>query len=258
MIYSNPNGVPSIVVEEGQQFTLRARDAHKSGLSVARVRPLTTAALLTLAGRAPANAPRLSDPKAFEHIDSTEGLVSLSTLDAEGKIDGYSVGFISGLLQSFNPHEAALPRSVKRYIPLTGEKDCGCGGKKSKANDISRYAALPAHISEEQMLAAKTHRIVSATVPEFLVNFHVYELFVRLGDVIVQKNATLIIDQDISFAIADNVLGYQGSRIIQRADILTLDITGTLRGNIRKLAHTVSDVVKVDWKALALEAVDKP
>jgi len=49
----------------------------------------------------------LSDRTAFEQIESTEDestedLVNLSELDQDGRIDGYSVPFIRGVLEAFD------------------------------------------------------------------------------------------------------------------------------------------------------------
>jgi hypothetical protein len=263
MFYKNANGYPSLLVEDGKTVTLSMKNAVESGMPLLKMRPRNTAALLVLAGQSPAIAPRLSDHSAFETIDRTEGLVSFSELDQDGRIDGYSVPFIKGLLQAFDPSERTPPRSVKRLIPINQErKGCGCSGKdhadQNAGSNTRLQKADTSVLASYQAPAIKTHSIRETFVPEFLQSLGVFSLFTRLGDIVIGRNATLVLEDDLYFAIADNLLAYQGSRLVQRTGILNLDITGTLRGSITNIIHRASDVLQVDWHALSLQQPTKP
>ncbi|MEO5892032.1 MAG: hypothetical protein ABIQ31_17425 [Ferruginibacter sp.] len=262
MLYRNANGFPSLHVEDGQTFTISNKSARELGIPVLKMRPRNTAALLTLAGQQIANAPRLSDNSAFEQIDNADGLVSFSDPDQDGRIDGYSVPFIKGVLQALDPKERMPPKSVKRLVALTtAKKGCACS---SHDHAVQTVKSSPVSQNVSEILAydtaalSKTHSVRETFVPEFVTSLRIFSLFTRLGDIVVGRNATLVLDSDLYFAIADNLLGYQGSRLVQRGEILNLDITGTLRGSITNIIHQASDVLKVDWKALSLQAATKP
>jgi hypothetical protein len=263
MFYKNANGYPSLLVEDGKTVTLSMKNAVEAGMPLLKMRPRNTAALLVLAGQSPANAPRLSDHSAFETIDNTEGLVSFSDLDQDGRIDGYSVPFIKGLLQSFDPAERTPPKSVKHLVPINQErKGCGCSGKDhadQNAGSVTRLQkADTSALAYYQAPTIKTHSVRETFVPEFLHSFRVFSLFTRLGDIVVGRNATLVLEDDLYFAIADNLLAYQGSRLVQKASVLNLDITGTLRGSILDIIHRASHLLQVDWHALSLQQPTKP
>ncbi|HXB72348.1 MAG TPA: hypothetical protein VNY05_29180 [Candidatus Acidoferrales bacterium] len=263
MIYRNPDGrYPSLLVEDGQTLTISARDAREIGVPMLTMQPRTTAALLVLAGQPPPAAPRLSDRAAFEQIDRTEGLASFSKLDQDGRIAGYSVSFIRGVLEAFDPNDRVPPQSVKRLIPSDVDKPCDCSSSQHQARNVTRAtniapatSAVAADVSQSKPATGSLRAI---RVPEFLVDFKVYSLFVRLGDIVVSHNATLVLDSDISFAIADNVLAYTGARIVQRGGNMNLDVTGIMRGSIFSLIHSVTDVLRVNFQSLAAELATKP
>lgn len=262
MLYRNANGIPSLLVEDGQTFTISTKSAREFGIPVLKMRPRHTAALLTLAGQRIANAPRLSDNSAFEQIDNADGLVSFSEPDQDGRIDGYSVPFLKGVLQALDPNERMPPKSVKRLVTVTtAKKGCACSSHEH-AVQTEKSTALLQNVREISAYSAaafiKTHSVRETFVPEFMSSLRIFSLFTRLGDIVVGRNATLVLDSDLYFAIADNLLGYQGSRLVQRGEILNLDITGTLRGSLINIIHHASDVLKVDWKALSLQAATKP
>jgi len=254
---SSDSQFPSVVVEEGKTLTLRAKDAKEIGLPQISMQPRTTAALLILAGQSPSNAPRLSDTTAFEQTDRADGMVSLSNLDQDGRVNGYSVPFLRGILSALDPTSRYPAQSVKKMAPLASAKHCGCNcsGKDTAAPALKASAFVGA----ETKIDESTHTIREFPVPEFIQNLNVASLFTRLGDIVVARNATLILDDDIFFAIAENVWAYQGARIFQRASNLNLDITGIMRGSVTRIFHfTASEVLKIDRNILAAEALSKP
>jgi hypothetical protein len=271
-IYPNPDGrYPSLLVEDGQTLVIGSKELREAGGAVLAMQPQTTAALLVAAGQPPANAPRLSDRSSFEHIQHTEGLVSLSKLDEDRKVDGYSVSFVQGVLAALDPTARLPAASVKRLIPVdSGDRHCGCspikpamrGATPSGNIQRSRDPELDAStVSAAGLQAASTPAAFSVRetrVPEFLFKLNVFSIFTRFADIVVGRNATLILDEDISFAIADNVLAYRGSRIVQRAGYMNLDVTGLMRGSLINIIHRVTDVVAVDYRALAAEPATKP
>lgn len=248
---------PSVVVEEGQTLTLRAKDARETSLPQMAMQPRTTAALLVMAGQSPSNAPRLSDTAAFEQTDQTDGMVSFSDLDQDGRIGGYSVPFLKDILGGLDPVSRYPPESVKRKAPLAPAKPCRCncsgGDHAAPAFKASAFTETEARIDES------AYTICEFPVPEFIQKLKVVSLFTRLGDIIVGRNATLILDDDIFLAIAENVWAYQGARIFQRATNLNLDVTGVMRGSVTRIFHfTASEVLKVDRHILAAEPLSKP
>lgn len=263
MIYQNPDGrPPSLLVREGHTVTINACDARELGIPSVAVQPKTTAAILTLAGRPPAAAPRLSDITAFERIERTEGLVSFSKPDEDGRIGGYTPGFLRGVLQAFNPEDRVPPRVVRYTIPHKKDHhDCGCCGKaQAEPGDRSERGTPEADASflKRPLAPRAAFSIREAAVPAFLTGFHLYELFTMFGDIVVEPNATLILGPDVMFGIADNVLAYRGARIVQRASQMNFDVGGTMRGSLIKITHRVADIVKIDFAALAAEHAEKP
>jgi hypothetical protein len=264
MLFHNEDGRhPSLLVEDGETVTISARDAHENGIPIQRMRPRTTAALLVLAGQQFPSPPRLSDRAAFEQIETTEGLVNLSKLDQDGRIAGYSVSFIRGILSALDPKERVPPKSVRRLIPLDNENNhCCCSSKRhlthKAKNTLSASSTNTVSLAEASTSPQLTHSFREAFVPEFLVNLQVSALFTRLGDIVIGHNATLIMGPDISYAIADNILGYHGSRIVQRGSYLNVDVIATMRGGILNRFHTVTDTLKVNWHELALQPPTKP
>lgn len=265
MIYRNEDRhYPSLLVEDGETVTISARDAHETGIPVLRMQPRTTAALLVLGGQPPPTAPRLSDRAAFERIERTDGFVNLSELDQDGRISGYSTSFLKGVLAALDPHEKTPPRLVKRLVPIgdNEEDHCRCSSNRRQVRDAignTGAAGTTAMAFAERLLPTLvTHSVREVFVPDFVAELKVFSLFTRLGDIVVGRKATLILDSDISFAIADNVLAYRGARIVQRASYLNLDVTGTMRGSLLNTIHTATDVLKVNLHALVAEPPTKP
>jgi hypothetical protein len=262
MIYrSEESRHPSLLVEDGETAVVSAHADRALGLSVLKLRPRTTAALLTLAGMAPRTGPRLGDRAAFEEIGNSDGLMNFAELDADRRLDGYTVPFLRGVLEAMDPNERSPPSTVKRLAPISEEdSDCGCSGRRfstSRARVGFDAAALTGVAKEDASQNARM-RAVQSYVPDFLVGLRVFGLVVAFGDIVVGRNATLVLDSDVFLAVADNVLGYRGSRIVQRAPYLNMDVSGRLRGSILDVVHSVTDVLKVNWTALATQAPTKP
>jgi hypothetical protein len=265
MLYRNENGrPPSLLVGDGETVTISATGARSVGMTPLKMRPRTTAALLVLGGRPPSAPPRLTDHGAFETVESTDGMETFAEVDTNGQIGGYSVSFISRMLDLFEPNDPFPPRTVRLETPreIVGEH-CGCSAERHsiriaerRAEESTRHDRLPAKAS---LPTYRTHNISEVYVPKFIVNLKIYALFLSLGEIIVGFNATLILDDDINFAVADNVLAYHGSRIIQRSDYLNLDVRGIMRGGILfKIHETTQTTVKVDLAALAAQTATKP
>ena len=259
-VYRNSDGrYPSLLVPEGQTVTISASEARASGISFTAMQPRTTAALMVLAGQTSETAPRLSDRAAFEEVKTTDGLVSFSMLDRDGRLAGYSVPFLKGLLKGFDAGQRTPPSSVKRLVPLSRENDCRCHQAQQASKSIAgRRLVDDVGLQQESTQGPTAHSIREIRVPDFVLQMQVYSLFMRLGEVVVERNGTLILDSDISFAIADNVIGYVGSRIVQRASSLTLDVTNLMRGGLIELVHHVSDVLKINFQGLAAQTPTKP
>jgi hypothetical protein len=262
-LYRNENGNPTLFVAEGETVTISVSREHaKPAVKVLNLRPRTTAALLVLAGIPSQNGPRLSDQDAFEQIKTTADCVNLLQVDQTGRIDGYSISFLRGLLEGFNPKDKAPPASVRRLIPREPESQnyCRCAGSASERTPRGSALAIDTHDPVlGQTTSSAPHNIRESFVPDFLVNLKAFCPIVRLYDVIVSRNATLILDSDISFAWADNFLAYYGSRIVQRAPYLNLDVTGTMRGSISSIVQNIAtDIVKINWSALRAQAPTKP
>ena len=264
MIYRNEDGrYPSVLVEDGETVTISARNAHEAGIPILKMRPRTTAALLVLAGQPLSTAPRLSDRGAFEQIEETENFVNLSEFDQDGRLAGYSVPFIRGVLEALDPNESTPSRSVKRLIPIVNEDhDCGCRRNRRlrqyARETINTTGSYDAALGQALPPTMVTHSVREAFVPDFLVDLNVFSLCTALGDIVVGRNATLILDSDINFTMVNNFLAYRGSQIVQRAPYLNVDIIGTMRGGVLDIFHSVTDVLKVDWHALTAEPSTKP
>lgn len=112
----------------------------------------------------------------------------------------------------------------------------------------------------QNALATDLRTVIAAPVPSFVVDINVHILAPYLSDIIAKKNATLVLDDDVTHLIARNVYCYEGSRILQKSRHLNVDITGALRGGIPSYIHffTATDVLKVRAHELQLVAPDKP
>lgn len=265
MLYRSEEGrPPSLVVEEGQTFTVSQSILEGFGARIPKLRPLTTDALLVLAGMPSPTAPRLSDSGAFEEIDSIEGMVRLSQVDEDGRIDGYSVPYLRGVLEAIDPAERTPPKSVRRMVAhqpdfaqvgITPVLDFSPQNTEGAVAHVRGVDSLAQTLRDPQV----TYSVRESFVPAFVAERSVFDYITRLGDVVVGRNATLILDTDISMAWADNFLAYQGSRIVQQANYLTLDISGTMRGGILDILHSiVSDRLTLDWQRLAAQPFTKP
>jgi len=264
MLYRNDDGRhPSLLVEDGETVTIGAKGVH-DGIPVAMMRPRTTAAIMVLGGRLPSQGPRLTDRGAFERVESAEGLVNFAEVGYDGTIDGYSVPFISRILDAFDPREPVPPTSVQLRVPSDSRrKNCGCSasqGSRKLARGVTEEVAIHDRaLAEAPSSTLRTRGRLSVYVPEFLVKMKVHGLFTSLGDIVVGFNATLVLDSNIAFAVADNVFAYRGSRIVQRSDYLNLDVRGILRGGILSKIHTVAEkTLRVNYTALAAERATKP
>jgi hypothetical protein len=264
MLYHNEDGrAPSLLVEDGETVTISARDVRETGIPILKMRARTTTALLVLAGQLLPTAPRLSDRTAFEQIERTDGFVNFSEPHQDGKIAGYSVPFVRGVLEALDPNERVPPRSVKRLIPFDEENnDCGCFPSRIRMRNAKDVASKPGinavALAEASLPPTVTHSVREIFVPDFISELKVFSLFTILGDIVVGRNATLVLDSDISFAIADNILAYRDSRIVQQANYLNVDILGTMRGSLLNIFHTATDGLKVNWDVLAAELPTKP
>ena len=58
-----------------------------------------------------------------------------------------------------------------------------------------------------------------------------------LGDIVVGRNATLLLDSSILLLWADNVLGYTNSRIVQRSSYMLVDVSERMRGGLLDFVH---------------------
>jgi len=265
MIYHNKDGRhPSVLVEDGETLKLSAKDAKEIGIPLLEMRPRTTAALLVLAGRPPPQPPLLSDPEAFQYVKSTEGLTRLSQLDDDGKIDGYSVPFIRRVLTAFDPKLTSPPISVQWQItPMKADGGCDCYGNRpsSKATKSGTGETVSRQPLREAAAALEMRSVREVYVPEFISQLKVYELFIGLGDIVVGRNATLILDSDISFATADNFFAYKGARIVQQADYVNMNIKGRMRGGILSQyeMYTVRAAhLEINWDQLSRMTATKP
>jgi hypothetical protein len=250
MLYKNEDSpYPSIVVKDGETATLSGAPGQVTGVPVIAMRPLTTAALWLMAGKDPPGTPRLSDRTHFEEIDCTDGFVNLAYADEEGRVDGYSAPFLRSVIDALDP-EARVPERVRRLIPPEGTQyGCKCR--------TAREAPDPA-LAEAAALRAG-YSVRETFVPEFLVQLNLFSYVTRLGDIIVGRNSTLILDSDLMFAWAGDCLAYRGARIIQQAPFLALNLTGTMRGSLTFTFHDlVSDTLKIDREILGREPATKP
>ncbi|MGH6851180.1 MAG: hypothetical protein ACREDD_12160 [Methylocella sp.] len=255
---SEETSQPSLVVAEGATFTLSAHHAHEHPNLITNLRPRTTAALLVAAGRPPAMPPRLSDAGAFEHIEKTEGLVNLHGPDDVGRVAGYSVPFLSRLFDVLDPDiHRTPPPTVQWHRPAheVGVHPCGCGDRLSQLDP-----ATAAH-DRLQKRARDFRQLITAPVPDFLIELKVFTWALNVHDIIVERNATLVLDDSVAFLLVRNFLCYQGSRIVQKSRYLTADIIGVLRGSIQsdfELFTVVNAVLKVNMAKLKLAAPTKP
>jgi len=265
MLYRGGDGrPPALVIEDGETVTISAARAPEAGIPLLKMRPRTTAALLVMAGKRTAAPPRLSDAAAFEEIDSTDGFVRLSELDGDGRIAGYSVPFLRGVIDTLDPSEPAPPRSVTRLVRLEAEES-GSGLPPSvrgaaRTRGITPAESTPVSAFPDALPHSPTdHSVIESYVPSVVQDLKIFDFTARLGDIVVGRDATLVLDKDLWFAWADNLLGYTGSRVVQRAPYFNLDVTGTVRGGILGIVHAVvADELTVNWTAVAAQKPTMP
>jgi hypothetical protein len=247
---------PSIVVPEGETFTLSAEHAREYPNLMINLRPRSTAALLVAAGRPPSKSTRLSDSGAFERVDKLEGLVNLHERDDEERVAGYSVPFLSRIFKALDPEIRTPPQMV--HLPTktepSAENPCGCHEHDSQTVSSERAYAV------QQTRERDYQNMIATPVPEFLIELQVHILTHFLADIIVASKATLVLDDSVNFMLVRNILCYRGSRIVQKSSRLNVDITGTLRGGIPEYASffTSVEVLKIHMLELQRITPDKP
>jgi hypothetical protein len=242
---------PGILVEEGSTFTLSAQDSPEFPTLLANLRPRTTAALLTVAGRPPAKPVRLSDGSEFEHVRRKEGLVDLYAIDAEERVGGYSLAFLSRIFDVLDPESRMPPAMVEFRARARRDKISGCGCHKEQV----AAASEDAHASSRALGTQEIRNQIAARVPKFISDLDVRVLAPYVSDIIVKPNATLVLDGSVRNLIARNVFCYTGSRIVQKSGRCNVDVTGVLRGSIPNyvIFYTAADVLKI--RALDLQQI---
>ena len=255
-VRSEESSQPSIVVAEGETFTLSVQHSREHPNLITNLRPRTTAALLVAAGRPPATPLRLSDTGAFEHVEKTEGLINLHAPDDEGRVGGYSVPFLSRIFAALDPEERTPSRTVQIHTKMdsNGVHPCICHQHDSQP--------LAAAATQDNLLRIRDYRnLIVAPVPDFLIDFQLHFPVLSLSDIIVGPKATLVLDDTVASMLIGNLLCYQGSRIIQTSSYTNIDIFGTLRGGIPsslRFYTTEANVLKIRMHELQRLSPDKP
>lgn len=247
---------PGIIVGEGETFTLTAQHSQEYPGLIARLRPRTTAALLVAAGRPPAKPLRLSDGHAFEQVQNVEGLVNLHDRDDDGRVAGYSVAFLSRIFDALDPDSRTPPSTVQWRARARPDSTHGCGCKGASAHATT--AAMTQ--VNQSVLASDIYARIDAPVPKFISEINVHIAVPYISDIIVNENATLVLDDSVGHLIARNVFCYNGSRIVQKSQRINVDITGVLRGGIPNYVKffTGVDILKIKLSVLEAIAADKP
>lgn len=235
---------PGIVVEEGSTFTLSAQGSPEFPNLLANLRPRTTAALLVAAGRPPSRPIRLSDASAFEQVRQEEGLVDLHAIDAEERVGGYSVSFLSRVFDVLDPESRTPATTVEFRAKTLANNTKGCGCKSEYAQPV---AAAATHAGSSAMASPEIRSQVVARVPKFVSDLNVRLIAPYLSDIIVKPNATLVLDGSVRNLIVRNFFCYTGSRIVQKSGRLNLDVTGVLRGSIPNyvIFYSAADILKI-------------
>lgn len=265
MFYESGDG-QSLVVEDDETVVLTASKADEIGFRLGALRPVTTPALLIVAGRTPSNPPRLSDENHFERIQSTYDFVPLAEPDAENRVGGYSISYLTHVLEALDPN-AQVPSHVEIAVPAD-EQNCGCGGGEKQAhgrsaarsmldlkNDIAGHDPknAPADLKE---IGLRRNRMY---VPDIFKNFRVFAPHLQFRDIVVGFNSTLVLDEDVHFLIAGNFFGYQGSRIVQRSKYLNVDIQHRMQGSLYKVFHEITKAeLHLDLELLSTLDPTKP
>jgi hypothetical protein len=235
---------PGIIVEEGSTFTLSAQQSREFPDLVTNLRPRTTAALLVAAGRPPSKPLRLSDASAFERVQRVDASVDLHGRDEEDRVAGYSVQFLSRILDALDPDSRTPPETVELRPKTRATKTSGCGCNGGHGQPVAAAAA-----NENQNALSRSHirNLIVAPVPKFIATLNVHFLAPYLSDIVVKPNATLVLDGSVRNLIARNVYCYSGSRIVQQSGRLNVDITGVLRGGIPEYVsfYTAADILKI-------------
>jgi hypothetical protein len=265
MFYESRDG-QSLVVEDDETVVLTASKSDEIGFRVGALRPVTTAALLVAAGRTPLNPPRLSDENHFERLQSTSDFVSLAPSDAENGVDGYSISYLSHILDALDPNEP-LPSHVEIAV-APKERNCGCsGGDKQKyistrpipVLDIRKEIASQGRDKATAAHHEDAFRYNRMYVPTLFQDFRVYAPCLEFKDIVVGFNSTLVLDDDVHFLIGGNFLGYQGSRIVQRGKYLNVDIQHRMQGSLYRLVHEITKAqLHIDLKLLSTLEPTKP
>ena len=240
MLYPNgETGHPSLLVEAGKTVTVGAEDADILTVSTAAFRPRTLAALLVLCGMPTQTPARLSDPQAFEPIEKTSGLVDIRWPDADGRIGGHTQAFLRRVLENLDT-DSAIPETV--HLPVAASP---------RANfDMDRRIAERAPIAPVSSNISQTLRpaAVEVPVPHFVRHLSIFARFAMFDDIVVEQDATLLLNASLTYVIASNVLAYQGSRIVQQGDYMALDVSGRVVGGMVRIAHGISAArLVVDW-----------
>ncbi len=254
-VRSEESSQPSIVVAEGETFTLSAQHSREYPNLITNLRPRTTAALLVAAGRPPVTPLRLSDTGAFEHVEKTEGLINLHARDDEGRVGGYSVPFLSRIFDALDPAERTPSRTVQMRTKIDSNDVHPCGFQEHDSQPVT--AAV---VQDNQARIRDYRNLVVAPVPDFLIDFKVHFLAHLISDIIVGPKATLVLDDTVAFMVVRNLLCYQGSRIIQKSSHMNIDITGTFRGGIPSYLrfYATAEVLKIRMQELQRVSPDKP
>jgi hypothetical protein len=189
-------------------------------------------------------------------VEQTEGLVNLHARDDEARVAGYSVPFLSRVFDALDPDTRTPSATVQMRTKKDSKAVHRCGCKEHGSRPVSAAAAR----EDQETRARDIRNLITAPVPDFLVELRVHILPPWLQDIIVGTNATLVLDDSVAFMVARNILCYQGSRIVQKSAHLNADIVGTMRGGIPNYVKffTLADVLKIRMHELQLVSPAKP
>lgn len=222
---------PSLLAKKGETVTVSAErtDISRSHISL---RPLTISALRRVFGSWLGQSARLSDSSHFQTVEELEGLIDFSKPDEDARIAGLTAISMHNILSVLDPDEP-MPDTIT--WPSTT--------RKLSLAENRKLVALEA--------AAAGHTEIQIPLPGVTAQLSAHIPVVQFLDNVVEPRSTLVLDNDLRHLWASNFIAYNGAKIVQKSDHLSIEVTQRLCGGLMDLNHYVKDnVLHIDFKVI--------
>ncbi len=203
-----------VTVPADETLVLSLDDPGDFEAAVVRLRPRTLAALRSVAALDIPASFGTEDDSEFEQVDDVRDLIPLSSLLEGQPLNDLAPGLFKAILSTV-PDVTELPATVRLV-------------QRVRLPSLSPAGNLS---TRQLLLRQEPVRVRQVLVPEWLRALRVFVSLFKLGDVIVEPGATLVLAGSQLPARVNNFLVRPGGRVLQTAAYVKLDIRGRLEGD---------------------------